>query len=31
VYMGKLFERGYQMARNGYPWEKTPPGFILNP
>lgn len=31
VYMGKLFERGYQMARNGYPWEKAPPGFILNP
>ena len=27
VYMGKLFDLGYQMARNGYPWEKAPPGF----
>ncbi|MBW2556687.1 MAG: patatin-like phospholipase family protein, partial [Deltaproteobacteria bacterium] len=26
-YMGKLFALGYQMARNGYPWEKAPPGF----
>ena len=26
-YMGKLFDLGYQMAQNGYPWEKTPPGF----
>jgi|GEM_PF-5629057 hypothetical protein len=31
VYMGKLFERGYQMALDGYPWEKAPPGFILEP
>lgn len=29
VYMSKLFERGYQMARKGYPWKKAPPGFIL--
>jgi predicted acylesterase/phospholipase RssA len=27
VYMGKLFDLGYQMARAGYPWEKYPPGF----
>lgn len=27
VYMGKLFDLGYQLARNGYPWDKTPPGF----
>lgn len=27
VYMGKLFDLGYQMARNGYPWDKAPPGF----
>lgn len=26
VYMGKLFERGYNMAKDGYPWIKTPPG-----
>jgi len=26
-YMSKLFELGYQMAINGYPWEKAPPGF----
>ena len=27
VYMGALFERGYQMAKDGYPWDKAPPGF----
>lgn len=27
VYMGKLFELGYQMGRDGYPWAKAPPGF----
>jgi predicted acylesterase/phospholipase RssA len=27
VYMGKLFERGYQLAESGYPWENTPPGY----
>ena len=31
VYMGKLLERGYQMALKGYPWSSTPPGFALNP
>ncbi|MEA3303467.1 MAG: patatin-like phospholipase family protein [Pseudomonadota bacterium] len=29
VYMTKLFERGYQMGVDGYPWKKAPPGFIL--
>ena len=29
VYMGKLFDLGYQLARNGYPWDKAPPGFEL--
>jgi hypothetical protein len=28
VDMKKLFERGYQMALEGYPCEKSPPGFI---
>ncbi len=27
VYMGKLFNLGYQLARNGYLWDKAPPGF----
>jgi len=31
VYMGKLLDRGYQMAFEGYPWETAPPGFILEP
>ena len=31
VYMKKLFDRGYQMSLEGYPWEKAPPGFILAP
>ena len=31
VYMGKLFELGYQMAREGYPWKKGPPGFVKKP
>ena len=26
VYMGKLFDRGYGMALQGYPWKKGPPG-----
>jgi hypothetical protein len=25
--MNKLFDRGYQMAQDGYPWEETPPGW----
>jgi len=28
VYMSKLYELGYEMARKGYPWVKAPPGFI---
>ncbi len=31
VYMKKLVDRGYQMALEGYPWERAPPGFILAP
>jgi hypothetical protein len=27
VYMGKLFDLGYQLAKNGYQWDKAPPGF----
>jgi predicted acylesterase/phospholipase RssA len=27
VYMGKLFDLGYGMAVEGYPWDKAPPGF----
>lgn len=27
VYMSKLFDRGYQMSKNGYSWDKAPPGF----
>ncbi len=27
VYMSALFERGYEMGKNGYPWKKKPPGF----
>ena len=26
-YMSQLFDLGYQMARDGYPWEKEPYGF----
>jgi hypothetical protein len=25
LYMTKLYDLGYQMAANGYPWKKTPP------
>jgi hypothetical protein len=31
VYMKKLLDRGYRMALDGSPWEKAPPGFILEP
>lgn len=31
VYMGKLFDRGYQLAESGYPWGNAPPGFINPP
>lgn len=27
VYMGRLYDLGYSMAQNGYPWQKTPPRF----
>jgi len=27
VYMGKLFDLGYRLAKEGYPWSKAPPGF----
>lgn len=27
VYMSALFDVGYKQAVNGYPWQKTPPGF----
>ena len=27
VYMSRLFDLGYQMAKNGYPWHRAPPGF----
>ena len=27
TYMRKLFDYAYQLAQNGYPWEKYPPGF----
>ena len=30
VYMRKLLDRGHQMALEGYPWEKAPPGFVIN-
>lgn len=26
-FMRALYQRGYEMAVDGYPWEKTPPGF----
>ena len=26
-YMNALFERGYAMAKAGYPWEEAPPGY----
>jgi hypothetical protein len=30
-YMNQLFELGYEMASQGYPWMKYPPGFDPNP
>jgi predicted acylesterase/phospholipase RssA len=27
-YMRQLFDLGYQMAVKGYPWTKTPPGYV---
>jgi hypothetical protein len=29
VYMRKLFDLGYQMGRDGYPWQKIPPGYEI--
>ncbi|MGI9206237.1 MAG: patatin-like phospholipase family protein [Woeseiaceae bacterium] len=29
VYMKALFDRGFDMARNGYEWKKAPPGYQL--
>ena len=29
IYMSKLFELGYQMGRDGYPWAKGPPGLLV--
>lgn len=31
VYMRKLYALGYEMAKQGYPWEKGPPGFSDDP
>jgi len=31
VYMKKLLDYGYRKAVTGYPWQKAPPGFILEP
>ena len=28
VYMGKLFDLGYELALKGYDWKKQPPGFV---
>ena len=28
VYMGKLYDLGYEMAKAGYPWQKYPPGYL---
>ncbi len=30
VYMSKLFELGYEKSLKGYPWEKSPPNFIVS-
>jgi predicted acylesterase/phospholipase RssA len=27
AYMRALYQKGYEMAARGYPWEKVPPGF----
>jgi predicted patatin/cPLA2 family phospholipase len=29
VYMGKLYDLGYKMAKEGYPWHHLPPGFSV--
>ena len=30
VYMKALFDRGYEMAKSGYPWKKAPPDFEVS-
>jgi len=30
-YMNRLFDLGFETARNGYPWKKYPPSFEPNP
>ena len=30
VYMTKLFEFGLQKGLDGYPWQKVPPGLVIN-
>lgn len=30
AFMQKLFDLGYDMAKNGYPWDKYPPGYQPN-
>jgi hypothetical protein len=27
VHMSAFYKRGFEMARNGFPWNKSPPGF----
>ena len=31
VYMSELFDLGHELARQGYPWVKGPPGFEADP
>lgn len=31
VYMTQLFDKGFQMALEGYDWQKAPPGFFVKP
>lgn len=28
AYMSALFDYGYMLSKNGYPWEKSPPGYF---
>ena len=30
-YMSQLFDLGYEMAKDGYPWAKLPPGMVEDP
>ena len=30
VYMRKLYDLGYEMAKKGYPWQKYPPGYLVS-